>query len=263
MSFKTIVLDISGGHATVTLNRPERLNSINAAMHEELHDAVGRVRSNPDVRCLVITGAGRAFCTGQDLSERAVTDGAAAVDLGESLDKRYNPLVRALRTLEMPVVGAVNGVAAGAGCSLALACDVVIAARSAELVLSHVRLGLVPDAGATWFAPRLAGRARAMGMAMLGEGVSAVLAEQWGMIWQCVEDERLKAHAQALAERLASQPGRGVALIKRAINAAGENTLDQQLDLERDLQRLAGRTEDYREGVRAFMEKREPRFKGT
>jgi 2-(1,2-epoxy-1,2-dihydrophenyl)acetyl-CoA isomerase len=263
MTFKTIVLDTSAGHALLTLDRPERLNSINAVMHEELQAAIRLVRSDSGLRCLVLTGAGRAFCAGQDLSERAVPDGDASPDLGESLDKRYNPLVRALHALEMPVVCAVNGVAAGAGCSLALGCDLVIAARSASFVLSHASLGLVPDAGATWFVPRLVGRARAMGMAMLGVRVGAAQAEAWGMIWRCVDDDRLKEETEALARELASRPGRGAALIKRAINATGENTLDRQLDLERDLQRLAGRSEDYREGVRAFMEKREPRFKGS
>jgi 2-(1,2-epoxy-1,2-dihydrophenyl)acetyl-CoA isomerase len=262
MTFEAITLDTSGNHAVLTLRRPARLNSINAAMHRELREALREIRGNPAIRSLVLTGAGRAFCSGQDLAERAVPDDGPAPDLGESLDKRYNPLVRTLRSLDMPVVCAVNGVAAGAGCGLALACDLVIAARSASFVLSHAGLGLVPDAGATWFLPRLVGRARAMGMAMLGEAVSAEQAEAWGMIWQCVDNDRLTAQAQALAQRLASRPGRGMALIKRAVNASSENALDQQLDLERDLQRLAGRAEDYREGVAAFMEKREPRFKG-
>lgn len=262
MTFETITLDVSGDCAVLALNRPALLNSINTAMHGELREALREIRGNPAIRCLVLTGAGRAFCSGQDLAERVVPDGGPAPDLGESLDRRYNPLVRALRGLEVPVVCAVNGIAAGAGCGLALACDLVIAARSASFVLSHSGLGLVPDAGATWFAPRLVGWARAMGMAMLAEKISAEQAEAWGMIWQCVDDDRLSEETLALAHRLATRPGRGAALIKRALNASSENTLDRQLDLERDLQRLAGRTEDYREGVAAFMAKREPRFKG-
>lgn len=262
MAFQTILLDTVGDHAVLTLNRPERLNSINAAMHGELRDALRQVRSDSRIRCLLLTGAGRGFCSGQDLSERVVPEGGAAPDLGESLDKRYNPLIRTLRTLDVPVVCAVNGVAAGAGCGLALAGDIVLAARSAAFVLSHSKLGLVPDAGATWVLPRLVGRARAMGLAMLGEKVGAEQAEAWGMIWRCVDDDDLTAAAETLARSLASSPGLGPALTKRAINASGDNGLDRQLDLERDLQRLAGRAEDYREAVAAFMEKREPRFKG-
>lgn len=261
MSYDTILFQLSDGRATVTLNRPDRLNSITMEMHEELRDALRRVRSEPGVRCLVITGAGRGFCSGQDLSERVFPDDVAP-DLGDSLEKRYNPLVRTLRELEMPVICAVNGVAAGAGCNLALAGDIVLAARSASFVQSSCKLGIVPDAGGTWILPRLVGRARALGLAMLGEPLSAAQAEAWGMIWRCVEDERLAAETDALAMDLASRPTRGLALAKRAFNASGTNTLDQQLDLERDLQRLAGRTADYREGVSAFMDKREPRYKG-
>lgn len=261
MSYNTILFQLSDGRATVTLNRPDRLNSITLEMHEELRDALRRVRSEPGVRCLVVTGAGRGFCSGQDLSERVFPDDGAP-DLGESLEKRYNPLVRTLRELEVPVVCAVNGVAAGAGCNLALAGDIVLAARSASFVQSSCKLGIIPDAGGTWILPRLVGRARALGLAMLGEPLSAAQAEAWGMIWQCVEDDRLAAETDTLAADLASRPTRGLALAKRAFNASGTNTLDQQLDLERDLQRLAGRTADYREGVSAFLDKREPRYKG-
>ncbi|MDZ7839390.1 MAG: 2-(1,2-epoxy-1,2-dihydrophenyl)acetyl-CoA isomerase PaaG [Gammaproteobacteria bacterium] len=261
MSYNTIVLERTGGHATLTLNRPDRLNSINREMHGELRDALREIRGDAAIRCLVLTGAGRGFCSGQDLAERVFPEGEAP-DLGESLEKHYNPLIRTLRDLPVPVVVAVNGTAAGAGCSLALAGDIVLAARSALFIQSAGRLGLVPDAGGTWILPRLVGRARALGLAMLGEPLSAERAEAWGMIWQSVEDDRLLTETRELAADLATRPTRGLALIKRAFNASGANTLDGQLELERDLQRLAGRTADYREGVTAFMDKREPVFKG-
>lgn len=258
----SILLDITDAVATLTLNRPDRLNSFNAEMHEALRAALKRVRGDDRVRCLVLTGAGRGFCAGQDLSDRNVAADAEVPDLGLSIEKNYNPLIRSLRELPFPVVCAVNGVAAGAGANLALACDIVLAAKSASFIQAFCKIGLVPDSGGTFFLPHLLGTARAMALAMLGEKLSAEQAAQWGMIWQVVEDTELATTAQTLARKLATQPTKGLALIKRGIYAATGNTLDQQLDLERDLQRLAGRTEDYREGVAAFMQKRTPEFKG-
>jgi len=262
MTFTTIEFVIEDGLARLTLNRPDRLNSFNAQMHEEVRAAMETVQRDDGIRCLLISGNGRAFCAGQDLSDRDVAPGDDAPDLGETLERKYNPLIRSLVTLEKPVVCAVNGVAAGAGANIALACDIVIAAESAKFIQSFCSIGLVPDSGGTWTLPRLAGRARALGMALLGERISARQAEDWGMIWKCVADEDLASTTEQLARHLATQPTRGLGLIKRAMLASSDNSLDDQLDLERDLQQLAGRSEDYREGVSAFMDKREPEFKG-
>ena len=260
---QTILFEIAHSVATLTLHRPDRLNSFNTLMHEEIREALRQVREPENgVRCLLLTGAGRGFCAGQDLSERGRDPEAEALDLGETLDNNYNPLVRAQRALEMPVICAVNGVAAGAGANLAFACDIVLAARSASFIQAFCRIGLVPDSGGTWFLPRLVGTARATALAMLGDKISAEQAEAWGLIWKCVDDAALMEDARALAAHLASQPTRGLALIKQALTAAAANTLDQQLDLERDLQRLAGRTADYQEGVAAFLDKRPPAFRG-
>ena len=259
----TIVLTIDGAVATITLNRPERLNSFNSDMHQALSNALDSVESaEANVRVLLITGSGRGFCAGQDLSDRQVAADAAVPDLGESIGTWYNPLIRRLQHLAMPVVCAVNGVAAGAGANIALACDLVIAARSASFVQAFCKLGLVPDSGGTWFLPRAVGTPRALGLALLGDKLTAEQAQAWGLIWQVVDDELLMNTAQALVERLATQPTAGLALIKRAIHAAADNTLDEQLELERNLQREAGQSEDYREGVAAFMAKRPPKFVG-
>lgn len=262
MSFEHILFTIEQGVATLTLNRPEQLNSFNAQMHKEVREALKQVRQNPEVRCLLITGSGRGFCAGQDLGDRNVAPGAAAPDLGESIEKNYNPLIRSLRDLPMPVICAVNGVAAGAGANIALACDITLAARSASFIQAFCKIGLVPDSGGTWTLPRAVGMARAKALALLGDRLSAEQAEQWGMIWRCVDDAALQDEALKLARQLATQPTYGLALIKRALNASASNSFDAQLDLERDLQRLAGRSEDYREGVAAFMAKRTPEFKG-
>lgn len=262
MSFEHILFTIEQGVATLTLNRPAQLNSFNAQMHQEVREALKQVRQSPEVRCLLITGNGRGFCAGQDLSDRNVAPGAAMPDLGESIEKNYNPLIRTLRDLPMPVVCAVNGVAAGAGANIALACDITLAARSASFIQAFCKIGLVPDSGGTWTLPRAVGMARAKALALLGDKLSAEQAEQWGMIWRCVDDEALQDEALKLARHLAAQPTYGLALIKRSLNASLNNSFDEQLELERDLQRLAGRSEDYREGVGAFMEKRTPSFKG-
>lgn len=262
MSFEHILFTIEQGVASLTLNRPDQLNSFNAQMHKEVREALKQVRQNAEVRCLLITGAGRGFCAGQDLGDRNVAPGTAAPDLGESIEKNYNPLIRSLRDLPMPVICAVNGVAAGAGANIALACDITLAAKSASFIQAFCKIGLVPDSGGTWTLPRAVGMARAKALALLGDRLSAEQAEQWGMIWRCVDDAALQDEALKLARQLATQPTYGLALIKRALNASASNSFDEQLDLERDLQRLAGRSEDYREGVSAFMAKRTPEFKG-
>lgn len=262
MAYETIDYQEQAGVATIALNRPERLNSFNTQMHAELRSALERVGSDPALRCVLLTGRGRGFCAGQDLADRTVAPGDASPDLGASIEAHYNPLVRRLRALPKPVVCAVNGVAAGAGANVALACDVVIAGRSAKFIQPFCKLGLVPDSGGTWILPRLVGRARAMGLALLGTTLSAEQAADWGLIWQVVDDDQLESTARELADGLATQPTFGFGLIKQALDASGGNTLDAQLDLERDLQRRAGASEDYGEGVRAFLDKRAPVFKG-
>ena len=258
----SILVSRDAGVLTLTLNRPDKLNAFNPEMHQLLRDALEQARDDAGVRAVLLTGAGRGFCAGQDLSERDVSPEAAPIDLSVSLGSNYNPLVRRLRALPKPVVCAVNGVAAGAGANIALACDIVLAARSASFVQSFSKLGLVPDSGGTYFLPRLVGAARAMGLALLAERLSAEEAERWGLIWKALDDERLMEEASAIARSLAEGPTKGYGLIKKGIHASADNSLDAQLDLERDLQREAGSSEDYREGVAAFMQKRKPSYKG-
>ncbi|WP_432473651.1 2-(1,2-epoxy-1,2-dihydrophenyl)acetyl-CoA isomerase PaaG [Amphritea sp. HPY] len=262
MAYENIEFEITSGVAVLTLNRPDSLNSFNTEMHAEMRDALKQVKTNAEVRCLLITGNGRGFCAGQDLSDRNVAPGAEMPNLGESIEKNYNPMIRAITALEMPVICAVNGVAAGAGANIALACDIVLASKKASFIQAFCKIGLVPDSGGTWTLPRALGTPRAMALSLLGDKLSAEQAEQWGMIWKTFEPEELKDAALAMAKQLATQPTKGLALIKRAIQASSTNTFDEQLDLERDLQTIAGRTEDYREGVGAFMAKRQPEFKG-
>jgi 2-(1,2-epoxy-1,2-dihydrophenyl)acetyl-CoA isomerase len=257
----SVLVSLEAGVLTLTLNRPDRLNAFNPQMHQELRKALERALDEAAVRAVLLTGAGRGFCAGQDLSERNVA-ADAPIDLSVSLGSHYNPLVRRLRELPKPVVCAVNGVAAGAGANIALACDLVIAARSASFVQSFARLGLVPDSGGTWLLPRLLGQARAMGLALLGEKLPAEQAQEWGLIWKAVDDDELMPFARQMATALAEGPTRGYGLLKKAFNASWGNSLDAQLDLERDLQREAGLSEDYREGVAAFIAKRKPVFKG-
>jgi 2-(1,2-epoxy-1,2-dihydrophenyl)acetyl-CoA isomerase len=256
-----VLVDKREGYRVVTLNRPDRLNSFNEAMHERLMATLVEAEADEGCRALLLTGAGRGFCAGQDLSNRVFEPGVTP-DLTKTIERWYNPLVRKLRALEMPIVCAVNGVAAGAGANVALACDIVLAARSAKFIQAFAKIGLVPDSGGTWFLPRLVGAARARGLAMLAEPLAAEKAEEWGLIWKAVDDESLMVEAVKLVEHLATQPTVGLALTKRALDASETNTLDRQLDLERDLQGEAGRTPDYAEGVTAFFAKRPPVFTG-
>jgi 2-(1,2-epoxy-1,2-dihydrophenyl)acetyl-CoA isomerase len=256
-----IVTDHREGYRVITLNRPDRLNSFNEAMHAALMSALVDAETDGNCRALILTGAGRGFCAGQDLSDRVFSPGQVP-DLSSTLERLYNPLVRKIRSLQMPVICAVNGVAAGAGANIALACDIVLAARSAKFIQAFAKLGLVPDSGGTWFLPRLVGTARARALALLAEPVSAEQAEAWGMIWKAVDDAALTDEAHRLAAHFAVQPTVGLGLIKQALDASEMNDLDRQLDLERDLQGRAGRTPDYLEGVTAFFEKRQPKFTG-
>jgi 2-(1,2-epoxy-1,2-dihydrophenyl)acetyl-CoA isomerase len=262
MSYESIRVDIDSAVkvATVTLNRPDKLNSFTRSMHAQLRSALDEV-VRAGSRALVITGAGRGFCAGQDLADLNFEPGAAT-DLGALIDENFNPLVRRLQALPLPVIAAVNGIAAGAGANLALSCDITLAARSSSFVQSFVKIGLIPDTGGTALLPQRVGMARALGLAITGDKLSAEQALQWGLIWQVVDDAQLPDAARELATRLAQQPTRAIASIKRAMRASATNSLDQQLDLERDLQRELGASHDYAEGVAAFIEKRAARFEG-
>jgi len=262
MQFEHILFSIEDGVALLSLNRPKQLNSFNEAMHLEVQQALQRVRDTPAVRALLLTGEGRGFCAGQDLADRATSPESGPPDLGDSIERFYNPLICTLRDLPIPVICAVNGVAAGAGANIPLACDLVLAARSARFIQAFCKIGLIPDSGGTFFLPRLIGMARAKALTLLGEPLSADEALQWGLIYRVVEDDTLRDEALKLARHLATQPTYGLALIKQSLNASVDNTFNEQITLERDLQRQAGRSEDYREGVAAFMQKRTPVFKG-
>src|SRR5437588_2454561 len=258
MAYETIDFKVDGPIARITLNRPERLNSFTAHMHGELRDALGNLG---DARVVVLTGAGRGFCAGQDLNDRAVAPGEA-VDLGETVHTCWNPLIRALTSLPQPVIARVNGVAAGAGANIALACDIVVAAKSAKFIQSFSAIGLIPDSGGTWALPRLVGQARALGLALTGEPLPAEQAAEWGLIWEAVEDEALDAEVDASPAKLGSLPPLGLAAIKALIRSSWQYSLDEELERQAGAMRRLGFTEDYREGVAAFLEKRQPTFNG-
>ena len=253
-----ILVESRPGYRLITLNRPERLNALTVEMADGLMAALDGAQADPECRAVLLTGAGRGFCAGQDLTAIA---GAGAAEIAALLD-RYHPLIRKMRSSPLPIVCAVNGVAAGAGANVALACDIVLAARSVSFVQAFARIGLVPDCGGTWFLPRLVGAARARALAMLAEPLPAAVAAEWGLIWQVVDDDRLMNEAHALAARLAGGPKLALGLIKQAFDAAADNDLDRQLDLERDLQAEAAAHPDRAEGVRAFLAKRPPAFGG-
>ena len=258
MAYETILYEQDGPIAKLSFNRPDKLNSMTAAMHGEIRDCLSEIEA-AGTRAMILTGQGRAFCAGQDLAD---LDFSAEVDLGNILESDFNPLVRRLTDAKFPVICAVNGVAAGAGANVALACDIVLAARSASFLQAFARIGLMPDAGGTWSMTKLAGPARARGMSLLAEPISAEQAESWGMIWKVVDDEALADEAAKLAAKLARGPTGAYLSVRRAIAAAGTNGLNQQLDLESKLQAELAASDDFREGVNAFLEKRAAEFKG-
>jgi 2-(1,2-epoxy-1,2-dihydrophenyl)acetyl-CoA isomerase len=265
MGYETILYEVSDGVATLTLNRPQVLNAVTQRMLKELGDAMRQVERDAEVRAVILTGAGRAFCTGQDLQaiREAYTAGGGAPAFGDMLRKGYNPLILRMRTLEKPVLAAVNGAAAGAGCSLALACDVILASEAASFIQVFVRVGLVPDCGSLFFLPRLVGFARAMELCLRGEGVCARDAERIGLVNRVVPPEDLLKTAREWAVRLAQGPGKAIGLIKRGLNRSLASDLERMLEVEAQLQEIAGGTRDHREGVLAFLEKRPPKFSGS
>ena len=263
MNFETITFTVDAGIARLTLNRPDKLNSFNSEMHAELRVALDSIQNDTSVRVLVLSGAGRAFCAGQDLADRAMqkVDGKMP-DIGNVVEASYKPLILRLQNLRVPTIAAVNGIAAGAGASVALACDLVIASKSASFLQAFSKIGLIPDTGGTWFLPQRVGMARAMGLALLADKLPAEKAAEWGLIWQCVEDADFAAEVDALAQQLASAPTKALVRTRQAMHAAPGHTLEQQLSFEGGFMRELGWSPDYAEGVAAFMEKRAPKFTG-
>jgi 2-(1,2-epoxy-1,2-dihydrophenyl)acetyl-CoA isomerase len=252
-------VDVGDAIATITLDRPDALNSLTVPLKGELLQAFRDVGRDPAVRVVILTGAGRAFCAGQDLRERLEPD---AAPLATEIRERYNPIILAMRRLEKPIIGAINGIAAGAGASLAFACDIRIAAEEASFLLAFGRVGLIPDSGATWFLPRLVGPAKAAELAFMGEPLTAAEAERFGLVAKVVPAAELMAAVRGMATKLAASAPRSLALTKRALNRAAESTLEQALEYEAWLQAIAGATADHAEGIAAFLEKRPPRFTG-
>ena len=264
MNFQNIQFEISEGIARLTLNRPDKLNSFNEDMHAELRVALDHVQENPAIRVLVLSGAGRAFCAGQDLADPAMqmVDGKMP-DIGNVVERNYKPLILRLQNLRVPTVAAVNGIAAGAGASVALACDLVLATKSASFLQAFSKIGLIPDTGGTWFLPQRVGMARAMGLALLADKLPAEKAAEWGLIWQCVEDADFAAAVGALAKQLSTAPTKALVRTRQAMHAAAGHTLEQQLSMEGGMMRELGWSPDYAEGVAAFVGKRAPNFTGA
>ncbi len=264
MTFENILFEVAAGVARITLNRPDKMNSLNAAMHAELRAALDQVQGDPAIRVLVLTGAGRGFCAGQDLSDPEVryVPGEAPPDMGDVVERHYKPLILRLQNLRVPTIAAVNGIAAGAGASLALACDLVIATQSASFMQAFSKIGLTPDTGGTWFLPQRVGMARALGLALLAEKLPARQAAEWGLIWAAVADIDFEAHIFALAVQLSTAPTKALVRTRQAMHAAPGHTLEQQLSMEAGFMRELGASADFIEGVAAFTAKRPPQFTG-
>ncbi len=255
MTLETIKFELANGIAKITLNRPERFNSFNDTMHKEVKEAIYQIQIDSSVRCVLITGLGKAFSAGQDLN--------STENLSQVLNDYYNPLIQAITTMDKPIICAVNGIAAGAGANIALSCDIVIAAKSAQFLQAFTKIGLIPDAGGTWILPKLVGHARAKALVLLAEPITADQAEQWGMIWKAVDDDKLMGYCEAIAQKLANAATTSLAYTKRLLQVSENNTLLDQLELEKQYQNAAATTHDFKEGLQAFLEKRNAEFTGN